>query len=175
MVSDLSFLDYDETEELQELEVPAGELHLKFELSSGRSMALAALNVVEVMSVTPDQITPMPNVSPLLLGVMNLRGEVIWVADLGQFLGDSRPLHLDRMEVSVVAITDRKDRQIGLAVESVIGMEWLESEALQDSADCPEAMEPFVKGEWTLNEAEDSSHLRLLDAIGVIQSDRWTA
>ncbi|MEM6446484.1 MAG: chemotaxis protein CheW [Cyanobacteria bacterium J06642_2] len=175
MVGDLSFLDYDETEELQELEVPAGELHLKFKLSSGRQMALAALNVVEVMSVTPDQITPMPNVSPLLLGVMNLRGEVIWVADLGQFLGDSRPLHLDRMEVSVVAVTDRKERQLGLAVESVIGMEWLESEVLQDSQDCSEAMQPFVKGEWNLEDAAAPIQLRLLDAVGIIQSDRWTA
>ncbi|MEO1131251.1 MAG: chemotaxis protein CheW [Cyanobacteria bacterium J06639_1] len=174
MVSDLSFLDYDETEELQELDIPAGELHLKFKLSSGREMALAALNIVEVMSVTPDQITPMPNVSPLLLGVMNLRGEVIWVADLGQFLADSRPLHLDRMEVSVVAVSDRKDRQMGLAVDSVIGMDWLEVDNLQESQDCAQEMQPFVKGEWHLGDAGDE-RLRLLDAKTIVQSERWTA
>lgn len=97
MLGDLDLLMGDETQELQEMEAPEGELFLKFKVATGEEFALPAVSVVEVMSIGPEKITPMPNVAPVLLGTLNLRGEIIWVADLGQFLGISPPLNLSQL------------------------------------------------------------------------------
>jgi twitching motility protein PilI len=82
--------------DIQSLYNPEGELHLRFYLSSNNEFALPAIAFREVMQQDPDRITPIPNTSPLLLGTMNLRGQVIWIADLGQFLGDEGILKTDR-------------------------------------------------------------------------------
>ncbi|MEM1392839.1 MAG: chemotaxis protein CheW, partial [Cyanobacteria bacterium P01_H01_bin.150] len=71
-----------------EVESKDGELHLRFFIPSHQEFALPATGIKEVIELSPDRITPIPNASPLLLGTLNLRGRVIWVADLGQFLGD---------------------------------------------------------------------------------------
>src|SRR5919199_6294857 len=91
----------DQASEFQELESPEGELHLRFFVPSGNEFALPATGIREVISPTPDRITPIPNASPLLLGTLNWRGQVIWVADLGQFLGDMAILNTDRPEIPV--------------------------------------------------------------------------
>lgn len=171
MVSGLNF--FDEPNAVQDIdqEGPAGELHLQFKLGSGAELALPAMGIAEVMSVTAEQLTPMPNVSPLLIGAMNLRGEVVWVADLGRFLGETTPLNLDRTEVPVIAITDNQGLLLGVAVDSIGGMQWLESTKLQPSVDCPDEMALFVSGEWQL---EDRT-LRLLNQEAIIQSSRWAA
>ena len=167
---DFDLLSQPETEELQELEVPAGELHLRCQLTSGTELAFAAAGIAEVMSVSAEQITPMPNVSPLLLGALNFRGKVIWVADLGQFLGDSQPLNSDRNDLPILAITDGQDTVLAVAVHTVVGMEWLEKDSLQTAAGCPEEMAPFVLGEWA---ADADQTLRLLDPGAIIRSSRW--
>jgi purine-binding chemotaxis protein CheW len=77
------------TPELQALQTPEGELYLRFHLPSQEEFALPAIAIREVMQQSPERITPIPNASPLLLGTLNLRGQVIWVADLGQFLGNT--------------------------------------------------------------------------------------
>ena len=147
----------DQAPEFQELESPEGELHLRFYVSSGEEFALPATGIREVLSPVPDRITPVPNVSPLLLGTLNVRGRVVWVADLGQFLGDSTPLNTDRQEISVIAVEDQ-DILLGLAVDRIVGMEWLA---------------PFLRGEWVMG--EDRRFLRLLDQISILRSARWAA
>ncbi|WP_017326789.1 chemotaxis protein CheW [Synechococcus sp. PCC 7336] len=176
MVGDLDILSGSgasnfDTDELQELEIPAGELHLKCKLASGLELAFVAEGIAEVMSVAPEQIAPMPNISPLLLGALNFRGKVIWLADLGQFLGEAKPLNTDRADLSVLALTDRQDIILGVAVDSVAGMEWLEGASLRPSEDCPDEMAPFVRGEWLLPEGDGV--LRLLDETAIIRSSRW--
>ncbi len=158
--------------QLQGLESPEGELHLKFQLPSGTGFVLPAFGIREVMQQSPDRITPIPNVSPLLLGTINLRGQVIWVADLGQFLGDSAPLRTDRAEIPVIAIEDQ-DMLLGLAVEEMQGMQWLAAETLQiQLSDLSDVMAPFVRGIWT--DGDDASKSwHLLDHVAILKSARW--
>jgi len=73
------------------------------------------------MSIPLDRITPIPNTSPLLMGTLNLRGRVIWVADLGQFLGKQTALNIERAEIPVIAVEDQ-DTMVGLAVDKML--EW---------------------------------------------------
>jgi twitching motility protein PilI len=170
----LTIRDQEQVPEFQELESPEGELHLKFYVASGDEFALPATGIREVISPSPDRITPIPNVSPLLLGTLNVRGRVIWVADLGQFLGDNMPLSTDRSEIPVIAIEDQ-DTMLGLAVDKIIGMDWLDIDEIQIPSNVPDGMAPFLRGEWILDDDGKSRFLRLLDQIAILRSARWAA
>jgi twitching motility protein PilI len=159
--------------EFQELESPEGELHLRFFISSGEEFALPATGIREVISPSPERITPIPNISPLLLGTLNVRGRVIWVADLGQFLGDSNQLGTDRAEIPVIAVEDQ-DMMLGLAVDRIIGMDWLDVDDVQMPTNIPDGMAPFIRGEWTPGTPSDR-YLRLLDQVSILRSARWAA
>jgi twitching motility protein PilI len=178
MVGNPDFLmgesDADRAPEFQELETPEGELHLRFQVPSGGELALPATGIREVLDPPPDRITPMPNVSPLLLGTFNVRGRVIWVADLGQFLGDAVALNTDRSEIFVIAVEDR-DTILGLAVERIVKMQWLDVENLQMPTNVADGMAPFLRGEWTFEENEQLVTLRLLDQVSILRSARWAA
>ncbi|HEY9884954.1 chemotaxis protein CheW [Phormidium sp. FACHB-592] len=163
----------DQAPEFQELESPEGELHLRFYITSGSEFALPAMGIREVLSPSPDRITPVPNVSPLLLGTLNVRGRVVWVADLGQFLGDPTPLNTDKPEVQVIAVEDQ-DIMLGLAVDRIVGMDWLDIEEVQMSTNVPDSVAPFLRGEWVLD-AQANKFLRLLDQIAILRSARWAA
>jgi|SRR6478672_7498522 purine-binding chemotaxis protein CheW len=176
MVGNLDFLTgigQDQTSDFQELESPEGELHLRFYVPSENEFALPAIGIREVISTSPDRITAIPNASPLLLGTLNWRGQVIWVADLGQFLGDAVILNTDRTEISVIAVEDQ-DTMIGLAVERIVGMAWLDIEQVQMPTNVPDSMAPFLRGEWLIDEA-DNRYLRLLDQMAILRSARWAA
>jgi purine-binding chemotaxis protein CheW len=157
----------------QELESPEGELHLRFFVTSGEEFALPATGIKEVISSPPDRITPIPNVSPLLLGTLNVRGRVIWVADLGQFLGDVTPMSTDRPEIAVIAVEDQ-DAMLGLAVDRIVGMDWLDIEDVQMPTNVPDGMAPFLRGEWEMGK-EQPILLRLLDQVAILRSARWAA
>lgn len=157
--------------DIQPLQTPEGELHLRFYLPSNHEFALPAIAVREVMQQAPDRITPIPNTSPLLLGTMNLRGQVIWVADLGQFLGDIGHLNTDRAEIPVIAVEDR-ETILGLAIDRLGEMEWLDVQQLQPAANVAEQIAPYVLGEWQ-QEGNLQSPLCLLDHVAILRSARW--
>ncbi|KGF71944.1 chemotaxis protein [Neosynechococcus sphagnicola sy1] len=163
----------DQAPEFQELESPEGELHLRFYVTSGNEFALPATGIREVIAPSPDRITPIPNVSPLLLGTLNIRGRVIWVADLGQFLGDTTPLNADRPEIPVIAVEDQ-DTMLGLAVDRIVGMDWLDVEEIQMPTNVLDSIAPFLRGEWLLDDRTDKV-LRLLDQVAILRSARWAA
>ncbi|MGL5033876.1 MAG: chemotaxis protein CheW [Microcystaceae cyanobacterium] len=158
--------------EFQTIQNLEGDLHLRFYLSSKEEFALPAMAIREVMQQAPDRITPIPNSSPLLLGTINLRGQVIWVADLGQFLGNSTSLNTDRAEIPVIAIEDQ-ETLLGLAIDSLGDMEWLDVEQLQSANNVPDHIAPYVQGEWILNKETTPQALRLLDHIAILRSARW--
>ncbi|ELR96382.1 chemotaxis protein CheW [Gloeocapsa sp. PCC 73106] len=179
MVSNSDFLNENNPEipaDLrEEIEHRQGELHLRFYLSSGDEFALPAMGIKEVMQQEPDRITPIPNASDLLLGTINLRGKVIWVADLGSFLQDMAVLNTERAEIPVIAIEDQ-DLILGLAVERLGEMEWLDVEDLQMPINVPDYIAPYVQGEWVFTDDDngtDKTYLRLLDQVAILRSARW--
>ncbi len=166
-----SQVDLDVEQEIEEVEAPEGELHLRFILPSGDKFALPAVGIREVMQQEPERITPIPNASPLLLGTINLRGEIIWVADLGQFLGYPNMLNTDRSEIPVIAI-EEQETILGLAVDKLGAMQWLDLETLQIPQNAPDHIAPYIQGEWL---DEQSNYVRLLDQIAILRSARWVA
>jgi len=146
----------DQAPELQEIETPEGELHLRFFMSDDDEFALPATGIRRIIEYAPDHITPVPNVSPLLLGTFNEQGRVIWVADLGQFLGHSKPMNTDRAEIPIIAVEDA-GTMLGLAVSKIIGTDWLDVDALKATTDSSDVMAPFLKGEWPISLRDASS------------------
>jgi purine-binding chemotaxis protein CheW len=183
MVLNLDFLTSDDAPTTTNVDVGSrdGELCLRFDVPSGNEFALAASGVREVMSVYPDRITPIPNASPFFLGTYNWRGQVIWIADLGQFLGDQILVNTDRTEVSLL-IVEEQELVMGFAVRTVINTEWLNIERVsppQDgrtvspNLDIPAAMRAFVTGIYSTT-GSDIPALRLLDRVAILRSTHWT-
>ncbi|MBW4591502.1 MAG: chemotaxis protein CheW [Brasilonema angustatum HA4187-MV1] len=156
-----------------ELEVksPEKELCLRFYIPLRQEFALLATDIREVIELSPDRITPIPNTSSLLLGALNLRGRVIWVADLGQFLGQRTTLNTNRSQIPVIAI-EQQDTIVGLAVEEIGGMDWLDKKQLRLSTSVPDTMALFLQGEWILGSKKNQC-LRLLDHKAILRSARW--
>lgn len=158
--------------EFQQLEIREGELHLRFYVTPNWEFALPAITIREVISSPLDRITPIPNASPIILGTLNLRGRVIWVADLGQLLGAANTLNTERAEIPVIAV-EEQDMLVGLAVDHIVGMEWLDVEQLQQLTQVTD-MARFIRGEWALNE-QTHQRLQLLDQKAIVHSERWAA
>jgi purine-binding chemotaxis protein CheW len=190
MVLNLDFLTSDDAPATTNVDIGSrdGELCLRFDVPSGNEFALAASGVREVMSVYPDRITPIPNASPFFLGTYNWRGQVIWIADLGQFLGDQILVNTDRTEVSLL-IVEEQELVMGFAVRTVINTEWLNIDRVSapqggrvsspqggrivsGDLDIPTAMQGFVKGIYSTT-GSDIPELRLLDRVAIIRSTHW--
>jgi len=78
------------------------------------SYALELLRVQEVVRVVP--IVPMRGARPAVLGVMNLRGRIVPVFDLGLWLDAG---HVQADEHSRIVVVERDDELIGLLVSAV--------------------------------------------------------
>lgn len=155
------------------LEQREGELCLTFFVPSGKKFALPAVGIREVISTIADRITPIPNASPLLLGTFNWRGQVIWVADLGQFLGDTVLVNTDRTEVSILVV-EEQETVMGFAIYSVANTEWLNINSLTSAQDLSNSILSFVKGGYILDD-QKNVNLYLLDQVAILSSARWAS
>ncbi len=173
MVLNLDFLTSDDATASTNVSPTSreGELCLRFEVPSGNEFALPASGVREVMSVYLDRITPIPNASPFFLGTYNWRGQVIWVADLGQFLGDQILVNTEQNEVSLL-IVEEQELVMGFAVHAVANTEWLNVDRMIPGQNIPPAMSPFIKGVYGME--TNASELRLLDQVAILRSSHWT-
>ncbi len=163
--------DLDLSLDIKPLENPEGELHLRFYLASGEVCAFPATGIAEVMQQTPDRIASIPNASPFLLGAINLRGKVIWVVDLSQFLGDKGVLKTDRPTLPVIAIEDQ-ELIIGLAIDRIGEMDWLNVDQLEILQPPPDAIAPFVRVQWRSPDESDRV-VNILDPAKILRSARW--
>jgi purine-binding chemotaxis protein CheW len=91
-------------------------LHVRV-LVAAEHYALPVADVLEVAEL--GEVTPVPGAGTAVLGVCNLRGQVLPVVDLANVfeLGASEP--------GRVVIADQGGRKAGLAVDSVAGVEQL--------------------------------------------------
>lgn len=165
--------DLDLSLDIKPLENPEGELHLRFYLASGEVCAFPATGIAEVMQQTPDLIASIPNASPFLLGTINLRGKIIWVVDLSQFLGDEGVLKTDRPTLPVIAIEDQ-ELIIGLAIDRLGEMDWLNLDQLDILQPPPDAIAPFVRYQWRSSEPEERV-VNILDPAKILRSARWAS
>ncbi|MDH3211700.1 MAG: chemotaxis protein CheW [Myxococcales bacterium] len=104
---------------------------------AGRVYGVDVALVREVVRWQP--ATPLPGAPPLIDGVVDLRGAVIPVVDLGRALGGPA---IDATSRARIAVTEIGDRIVGLAVEaaievvSVTASDWSGAPTLADGTSC---------------------------------------
>ncbi len=89
-----------------------------------------AMDVTQVREVVRWQtVTPLPNAPELIEGVIDLRGSVVPVVDLGRALGGSG---IEASNRARIVVTDVDGLSVGLSVEAAIEVLPVELTALED-------------------------------------------
>lgn len=89
-------------------------LHVRVRVAE-EHYALAVEDVLEVAAL--GDVTPVPGAGPAVLGVRNVRGQVLPVVDLATLFG------LSPAQPARIVIAERGDLRAGLAVDAVTGVE----------------------------------------------------
>lgn len=149
----------------------------------GSFFAVELFGVREVLMLSEQPVTPVPNTLPFLLGLTNLRGEILAVGDFGRLIGDvpaetedarSRILVLE-VPVSGAAAQERPHDgrlevlRVGLAVSHVEGVVALAPDQIVSAVEVSEELAPFLKGLYDFN----GRLLMILDGESIGQSQCW--
>lgn len=100
----------------------------------------------------PVLVTPVPNVPDWLLGVSNLRGEIISIVDLRTFLGMGQN-GIGQTARMMVAKSGKDDFSSGLIVDRVSGIRYLDVEQIEaPKAPIDDQVTPYLQGVYEYDE-----------------------
>jgi len=131
--------------------------------------------VREVLSLKEQPISPVPNTLPFLLGLTNLRGEILAAADFGVFAGiESVDIYHPSSRILVVEAPDPRDvrlsrMRMGLAVSRVEGVLPLNPDRIVSALDVSPELAPFLKGLYN----SEGRLLMIVDVEAIAHSERW--
>lgn len=119
--------------------------------SFGGRTFVAALGEIEETMIIPEY-THIPRVRDWVLGLANVRGQLVPLLDLGRFLGRRSSLDSPRSRMLLV---ETDDLMTGLVVDMVAGMQRLpEKNFTRQVHQVPETIFPFLRGTYS-REGED--------------------
>lgn len=112
-------------------------------------------------------VTPIPDASRWVKGVINLRGEVAPVIDLRiRFNVDNEPLYTAR--TIIIAVKTQDNRMIGLVVDEVSDMENVDLDKLYPAPDMGASIAPeYLKGLFK----KDEKMIVILDIDRILDKD----
>ncbi len=144
-------------------------------------LAIPLTSVLEIGATPP--VTPLPNLPAWVLGVSNLRGEIVSMVDLRAFFGlegsadPRRGATARRMTVLV----HNPEMKVGLVVDRVMGLYHLDRAGanLQSppyrEGEPAHALLPFITEVIPPPAGPESRLLNLFDVSGLLSSPRMTA
>ena len=141
----------------------------------GSLFAIELEAVREVLSLKEQPISPVPNTLPFLLGLTNLRGEILAAADFGVFAGiESVDIYNPSSRILVVEAPDPRDvrlsrMRMGLAVSRVEGVLPLNPDRIVSALDVSPELAPFLKGLYN----SEGRLLMIVDVEAIAHSERW--
>ena len=141
----------------------------------GSLFAIELEAVREVLSLKEQPISPVPNTLPFLLGLTNLRGEILAAADFGVFAGiESVDIYHPSSRILVVEAPDPRDvrlsrMRMGLAVSRVEGVLPLNPDRIVSALDVSPELAPFLKGLYN----SQGRLLMIVDVEAIAHSERW--
>lgn len=104
------------------------------QLRQSIKVVLPLNSVKEVISLSYGEVCPIPGVAPALLGVVNQRGKLLWVLDLGDLL--KIPPSVENLrsqaDLTLLVLKNRlNEQQVGCVVAALKGVVALDSTELQ--------------------------------------------
>ena len=87
---------------------------------AGESYGVDILQVQEIREI--DHVTRVPHVAHYVRGVVNLRGAIVPVVDLGLMFGFAEPIPLDAASAIVLDVDDRLVGVVVSSVSDVVGL-----------------------------------------------------
>ncbi len=130
---------------------------LTFRLGA-ESYAIDILRVQEIREL--DHVTRVPRVAPFVRGVINLRGAIVPIVDLGLLFGFPEPLPLERASTIVLNV---EHRLVGLVVSGVSDVVGLADDEIRPTPDLGDrAVAAAIRGIGTRHDVDGES-LLLLD------------
>jgi positive phototaxis protein PixI len=92
-----------------------------------------------VLSLECTQISPVPEMSPCVLGICNWQGEMLWVIDFCNFVGYAQLLQAPIasvlmvmvMQIDHLSVASGRSQSIGIAVPSIYEIEFHDLHSLQ--------------------------------------------
>ena len=113
----------------------------------GKTFVTPLNEVIEVLR--PPVITEVPGTVKWMIGVANLRGVLLPVADLQGLLGESL---LKNYKASRILVVSLEDRISGLLVEQVSGLQkFLEEDKQAVSSSINPTYAPYIKGAFMMS------------------------
>jgi chemotaxis signal transduction protein len=140
--------------QLFEADTRSGEAFLRIQVTADTAMALPLDCIEETQLLAPRDITPMPNMPSHILGLMRVKGQVLWLSLLAHQLGLSTEVERAyRYETIVlrIASTDASgsEQWLGLAVQQIRGSIRLDNKRITPIGPMisPE-LKPFLLGQF---------------------------
>jgi positive phototaxis protein PixI len=82
-------------------------------------------SLIEILTLSPHQIIPIPDTPSSVMGVSNWRGEVLWLVDAGYLLSQEASFSETNYQTKFsVAVLQHQQRSLGLVVDRVGNMMW---------------------------------------------------
>ncbi|MBE9029100.1 chemotaxis protein CheW [filamentous cyanobacterium LEGE 11480] len=156
--------------QLFEVDERTGNAFLRLQVSADTAMVLPLDCVEETQLLTPQDITPMPNMPNHVLGLMRIRGQVLWLSSLAKLLGLTTDVERAyRYETIVIRITPNaggsesdsdSDLFLGLTVNQIKGSIRFAAEDIAPiEANVDSHLQPFLSGQVT----QDNETLLILN------------
>lgn len=141
---------------------------LRFNFSADSTALLPLSTIKEVLNISLNKIHPVPHMADCLLGIYDYRGEILWLADLGEQLGLTPSMNYLNFDPSsypssvslegeiasgladtltVIVIQD-KDKSLGIVVPKVVDIEIHDTQEIQPASEdlfSPQIL-PFLQG-----------------------------
>lgn len=151
-----------------------GDLYLRCELTSEVTGLISMEYVRESLLVPGEQITPLPKMSPFVMGLMNSRDRVFLALDLLQLLGlSSLSIHSRQYHIIVINVSPFFEEQsdseqelwLGLVVNRIQGI----TRVIADQIRSPQEMvdstfAPYLQG-WVRTEEQQLPILNLATIV----------
>ena len=142
------------------------EKHARYSVFS-ISGKLFGLEISTVREVLPQpKVTSLPNVSTHVVGVFNLRGNIISLVNIQQILGLKS---IEKKDTDMVLLVESSNLLISFVVEQVLDFVEVENSKVKlPSGDMPSDMANFVRG---IVSSDNMGQIYLLDTERLLDSN----